>query len=195
LKLPVALFVAAAALLAGCASRPASPPTRELAKPCGDCVPGVGNFAQVNEKLWRGSQPDPNGFRELAERGVKTVIDLRHDHDDFADLQGTNIHYLWLPMRAWHPEEEDMVLFLATLRLAFADPARWPVYVHCAEGKDRTGYAIATYRIIEQGWTPDDAIHEMFDFHYNPVWFGNPSFLSLLVQKRAELEDRVGRVP
>jgi tyrosine-protein phosphatase SIW14 len=161
-------------------------------------MPGVANFAKVTDKLWRGTQPDrndPDVFRKLAEKGVRTVINLRHDHDDFPKLQGTSIEYLWIPMRAWHPEREDMVLFLSALRRALADPKRWPVLVHCAEGKDRTGYAIASYRIIEQHWSTDDAIHEMFDFHYNPVWFGNPAFLRRLEHDRPDVEARVSRAP
>jgi tyrosine-protein phosphatase SIW14 len=185
-------------LTAGCATRPAAPPTREWQQPCDDCIAGVANFTQVTEKLWRGTQPDshdPEVFRRLEARGLKTVINLRHDHDDFPRLRETRLEYLWIPMRAWHPETEDIVLVLSTLRRATADPKRWPVFVHCAEGKDRTGYVIAAYRIIEQGWDADDAIHEMFDFRYNPIWFGNPAFLRHLQAQREEIRARVGRVP
>ena len=183
---------------AGCATRPTSTSARTWAQPCDDCLPGVANFTKVSEKLWRGTQPDthdPEEFRKLAKAGVRTVINLRHDHDDFAQLEGTDIAYVWIPMRAWRPQEEDLVLFLAALRRAFADPQRWPVLVHCAEGKDRTGYAIATYRIVEEQWDADSAIQEMFDFHYNPIWFGNPAFLRRVSERRAEITARVGRSP
>ena len=184
--------------LAACATRPATPTAHTWTPPCDDCIAGAPNFSQVTEKLWRGSQPDPKDpgvFRRLAARGVKTVINLRHDHDDFAALQGSGIAYARIPMRAWHPEEEDIVLFLATLKRALADPERWPVYVHCAAGKDRTGYAIAAYRIVVQGWDADSAIEEMFDFRYNPVWFGNPAFLRHLAEHRAEIAARVALTP
>lgn len=192
------ILVPALIAVAGCASRPTGAPSRQPGQPCDDCLPGIVNFGKVNEKLWRGSQPDtsdPEVFRKLAQAGVKTVINLRHDHDDFPALRATNLHYLWLPMRAWHPEEEGVIALLAALRRVLADPDRWPVYVHCAEGRDRTGYAIASYRIIEQGWKADDAIHEMFDFRYNAIWFGNPDFLRRLEEHRAEVAARVGRVP
>jgi protein tyrosine phosphatase (PTP) superfamily phosphohydrolase (DUF442 family) len=185
-------------LLGGCATRPVSPPTRTWTQPRNDCVSGVLNFAKVTDKLWRGSQPDmndPDIFRKLEQRGVKTVINLRHGHDDFPKLQGTNIRYLWIPMRAWRPEEEDIALFLSALRRAFADPNGWPVFVHCAEGKDRTGYAVAAYRIIEEHWEADNAIHEMFDFDYNPIWFGNPAFLRHLKEHSKDIEARLTRAP
>ena len=184
--------------IAGCATRPTTPSTHTWGQPCDGCIAGAPNFSQVTPKLWRGAQPDPRDpqvFQRLAQAGVKTVINLRHDHDDFAALQGTRIAYVRIPMRAWHPEEEELVLFLATLRRVLADPNRWPVYVHCAAGKDRTGYAIATYRIVEQGWDAESAIEEMFDFRYNPIWFGNPAFLRHIAEHRAEVAARVARSP
>ncbi len=161
----------------GCATRPTVPPTRPLAIPCDTCIPGVPNFAKVSPALWRGSQPlTSEAFRHLEAAGVKTVVNFRHDHDDLPLLSGTTLKYLWIPARAWHPEEQDLVIFLRVLE----DQNNWPVFVHCAEGKDRTGYAVATYRIVTEHWTPDDAIHEMFDFHYNAIWFKNPGFLRSL---------------
>lgn len=194
----IASVLLASVLLGGCATRPVQPPTRTWGQPCPDCVPGVPNFAVVTDKLWRGSQPDmndPDIFRKLEQRGVKTVINLRHNYDDFPKLQGTNTRYLWIPMRAWDPEEEDIVLFLSALQRAFADPSRWPVFVHCSEGKDRTGYVIAAYRIIEEQWEADDAIHEMFDFGYNTIWFGNPKFLRDLKKNSKDIEARVNSAP
>src|SRR5437762_9809246 len=101
-------------LVAGCATRPTSEPTHALGQPCNDCVPGVPNFSKVNDKLWRGAQPEGvEAFRRL---GAKTVISLRYEHDDFADLQGTDIAYVRIPMNGAWPREEEIVLFLAALR-------------------------------------------------------------------------------
>jgi protein tyrosine/serine phosphatase len=181
------------ALLAGCATRPTSEPTHALGRPCNDCVAGLPNFNKVNEKLWRGAQPeDPAVFRRL---GVKTVISLRHDRDDFADLQDTDIAYVRIPMRGALPREEEIVLFLAALRRAMADPRRWPVLVHCEHGKDRTGYAIAAYRVVEEGWDADTAIQEMFDFDFNRLYVRNPAFVRRLSEHRAEIRARLARVP
>jgi protein tyrosine/serine phosphatase len=147
----------------------------------------------VNDKLWRGAQPQGAAvFRRL---GVKTVINLRHDHDDLPDLAGTEIAYVNIPMRGARPREAEIVLFLAELRRAMADPKRTPVLVHCEHGKDRTGYAIAAYRIVEEGWDADTAIQEMFDFRFNTLYFGNPAFLRRLAEHRAEIRARVARVP
>lgn len=68
-------------------------------------------------------------------------------------------------------------LSAAFAALTIAGSQRWPVYVHCAEGKERTGYAIAAYRIID------------------PVWFGNPAFLRRLAERRTDIAARVARMP
>ena len=52
--------------------------------------------------------------------------------------------------------------------------------MHCEKGRDRVGYMVAAYRIIVQDWTADDAIHEMFDFHFNTIFFETPIFLRAL---------------
>ena len=35
------------------------------------------------------------------------------------------------------------------------------VFVHCHAGVDRTGMAIASYRMAKEGWSPDEAMKEM----------------------------------
>jgi protein tyrosine/serine phosphatase len=96
-------------------------------------------------------------------------------------------------MHAWHPEREDIVLALAEIRRALAAPDAAPVYVHCKAGKDRTGYVIAAWRIVEEGWDADTAIEEMFDYRYNTVYFGNPDFLRRLAADREEIRERIRR--
>ena len=178
------LWGAIAILMAGCATRPSTPPTRTWAAPCDTCIVGVQNFTKVSPVLWRGSQPTEEGFRNLEAAGVKTIISLREHHDDLPLLGGTKLKYLRIPMDAWHPEEAELVLFLKALESIVKDPGSAPLFVHCAEGRDRTGYSIAAYRIVFENWTADDAIHEMFDFRFNTIWFRNPGFLKNLDVER-----------
>ncbi len=167
------LLLCVAVLSVGCATRPDTIPTHNWEKPCDTCIEGVKNFVKVSPNLWRGAQPTPEGFRNLEAAGVKTIINLRHDHNDFPLLVCTKLRYFWIKAHAWHPEEEDLIKFLKVLK----DEKNWPVFVHCAAGSDRTGYSVATYRIVEQNWPADEAIQEMFDFKYHPWWFRNPRFL------------------
>jgi len=157
------------------------PPSRILETPCDTCMSGVPNFAKVSPELWRGAQPSIEGFHSLEAAGVKTIVNLRHTHDDMPALAGTKLKYLWLPEQPGFPEEKDVLIFLKVIE----NPNNRPVFVHCKEGKDRTGYIVAAYRIIDQGWSADDAIHEMFNFHYNPIFFENMLFLRGLDKKKS----------
>lgn len=174
LKPIVAIVIALVALFEqGCASPPAGPATATLVTPCDDCWPGVTNFAKVSPALWRGWQPTAEGFRELENAGVRTVINFRYDHDDSELLTGTKLRYIWIPTRPWNPKEDDLVPFFRVIQ----DPENWPVFVHCWKGDDRVGFYVAAYRIVVDGWSPDDAIREMLQFHYNPIWFRIPRVL------------------
>src|SRR5881275_2370452 len=44
-------------------------------------APGIANFGQVTPQVWRGSKPDRQGMQWLAERGVKTIIDLQMEDE------------------------------------------------------------------------------------------------------------------
>lgn len=168
----------------GCDGHPSSPPTRTWTKPCDNCIAGVENFAKVTPTLWRGAQPTADGFRNLEAAGVKTIVSLRDRYDDLPQLAGTKLKYLRVPAHAWDPKDAQIILVLRILQ----DPNNWPVFVHCAEGRDRTGYVVATYRMIIENWQADDAIHEMFDFRFNTIWFRNPAFLrDLNVEKMVQL--------
>jgi protein tyrosine/serine phosphatase len=50
------------------------------------------------------------------------------------------------------------------------DPANQPVFVHCWQGSDRTGMMVLSYRVSQQGWTVEDAIKELPNFGFHPVW-------------------------
>jgi protein tyrosine/serine phosphatase len=177
--LTLAVVLAAAVLLAwhwraaggipGSASQPTSQP---LAQPRHD-LPGLPNFAQVSPVLYRGAQPSPEGFRELKKMGVRTIVDLRALHGDQDKLQGTGLRYVRLHCNAWNPEEEDVIRFLKVM----ADPANHPVFVHCAQGADRTGCMVAVYRMVDQGWTREQAMAELANFGFHPVWTQIVAFL------------------
>jgi hypothetical protein len=177
------LLIIMAALSAGCAHRPSVPPSRQMEKPCDTCIKGVPNFTKVSEALWRGAQPTQEGFHNLEAAGVKTIVNLKYSHDDLPMLSGTKLKYLWLPELPGFPDDHDLVIFLKVVE----NPDNWPVFVHCEYGRDRSGYMVAAYRIIVQDWTADDAIHEMFDFHFNTIFFENVSFLRALDKEATRL--------
>jgi len=125
----------------------------------------IKNFGSVNERYYRGSQPFAENFAELKRLGVKTVVDLRADKEEgeagWARTEG--LQYFNIPLTTKRPATEEQVGYFLKL---VADPANWPVYVHCKGGKHRTGEMTAIYRITHDGWTADQAYEEMkrYDF-------------------------------
>jgi protein tyrosine phosphatase (PTP) superfamily phosphohydrolase (DUF442 family) len=152
-------------------------------------VPGVDNFARVSPTLYRGAQPTREGFLQLQRMGVKTVISFRALHSDDALLAGTGLWYLNIPAFAEHPEDEDMLKFLKVV----SDPANQPVFVHCEYGSDRTGCAVAVYRIVAENWTPEQAARELPAFGYHPIFTEIKSYLARF--DRAALSKKLQATP
>ncbi len=50
------------------------------------------------------------------------------------------------------------------------DKENWPVYVHCAGGRHRTGAMTAVFRMTNQGWDVDRAYGEMKDYDFYTRW-------------------------
>lgn len=139
--------------------------------------PGLPNFFQVSEILFRSAQPLQAGFAYLdtqptlgnAAAPIRTIISLRAFHDDVTLVPNSSRLYLeQIRFKTWHPEDEDVVKFL---RIA-TTPSMQPVLVHCLHGSDRTGTMVAIYRIVVQGWTKKQATDEMVNggFGFHPMW-------------------------
>lgn len=168
----IALLICALPVSCTGAARPAARPatTQPLASPSD--LPGLANFAIVSPALYRGAQPTDAGFRRLRDMGVKTVIDLRgRSHRD--PLEALGLKYVHIPSSAGQVEKQKVIEFLRIV----TDPANQPVFVHCRRGADRTGCYVASYRVVEQGWTAHDAEVELDRFHFSHFWHDIPEFL------------------
>jgi protein tyrosine phosphatase (PTP) superfamily phosphohydrolase (DUF442 family) len=124
--------------------------------------PGVPNFGVVSADLWRGGRPTPDGLRALADAGVRTIIDLQLHGESTPVPPG--VKYVRLPVPGWHAHQVDVEAVLRAI-----DQSPKPVFVHCAEGRDRTGLAVAAYR-VDQGMSLHDAFAELTAFHVHPWW-------------------------
>jgi len=161
--------------------------TNEAAKPLN--LPGLPNAFKVTDNLYRGAQPEAEGFKELKKLGIKTVLCLRAFHTDAALIAGAGLKYEQIPIKTWHAEEEDVVRFL---RIA-TDTNNLPLFVHCQHGADRTGTMVAVYRMAVCGWKKDDAVDEMVNggFGFHKTWENLITFLKNMdieaIRKKAGL--------
>lgn len=126
------------------------------------------NLYKVTENFYRSAQPTAEGMAELKKMGIKTVINLRNNHNDDEEIKDTGMEAVHIPINTWHMKDEYVVKFL---KIA-TDPAKQPILLHCLHGSDRTGTMSAMYRITVQGWSREDAVREMKEggFGYHKLW-------------------------
>jgi protein tyrosine/serine phosphatase len=156
-----------------CGSDPAPATGTTTGKPFAQRLPGVAGvekFARVNPNLYRGAQPTIEGFKQLKAMGVKTIIDFRSYHSTKKQAEAAGLTALEIPIKAdlgsTPPDEEAIKSYFS----AVLDPAKQPVYVHCAFGKDRTGTMCALYRLEVDRWTADEVLQEMQAFGYHDIY-------------------------
>jgi tyrosine-protein phosphatase SIW14 len=123
--------------------------------------PGIKNFHQVDEHLYRGGQPTEAGFDELVKMGVKTVIDLREAGErslkEASLVTAAGMQYINVPMTGLTaPTAAEISKILGILEQESAGA----VFVHCQRGADRTGTVIAAYRIDHDHWENSRALSE-----------------------------------
>ncbi len=130
-------------------------------------LPGLTNVARVAPGIYRGAQPQPSGYATLKKLGVRTVINLRARHSEKAAVEAAGMRSIEVPIRIPGTlTAEAMRRVVADM----ADPNNQPVFVHCAQGRDRTGVAVAVYRMEMDRWSNAEAEAEMQAFGFNHVW-------------------------
>ena len=125
-------------------------------------INGIKNFHKVSEVLYRGAQPNENGYKELAKLGIKTVVDLRVIPQDKELIKSLGMQPIQIPINPLDMKDKYAKEFLSIM----ANPANYPVFVHCRYGSDRTGTMVALYRIYFQHWTKENALKEMTSDKY-----------------------------
>lgn len=145
-------------LLAGCSSRPV--------------IHGIPNFALISEGLYRGGQPDANGWIYLRSLGITNVIKLNtgEESDDIAQLLGMSTTNIALPPSTiWQLLDKPARSKLDTIVAELRKPN---TYLHCSHGRDRTGLVVAYYRWKVLGWSKEAAESEMLDMGFRKFNYG-----------------------
>ena len=125
-----------------------------------DADPPIDRFVKVDDRLFRGAQPDLEGFKYLRELGIRTIINLREAKDgerlhERAIVESLGMKYVNIPVK-------DGNFFTRSRRIP-PEAIRWffqeidasdsgPVFVHCHRGADRTGALVSFYRIERHNW-------------------------------------------
>ena len=129
----------------------------------------IKNFGQMDERFYRGGQPKEKDYKDLALIGIRTVIDLRDDPEEYEKplVEQLGMKYINIPMIAKkYPTAEATELFLKTV----SDPASGKVFVHCAGGRHRTGAMGAVYRYQFYNWNFEQVYKEMKQYDFYTSW-------------------------
>ena len=126
------------------------------------------NFHKINEKIYRSGQPDEDEFFSLYTfNGIRSVLNLRENNSDKDEIDAVNkrwknaVSLYEIPLDTGEITEADLYKILTVIR-----DAPKPLLIHCWHGSDRTGCAVAAYRIIFENWSVEDAVSELMKPEY-----------------------------
>jgi len=99
---------------------------------------------------------------EILKLGVKHFVSLQTGayealHDDAYEQAGVERVQISCS-DIMPPTKDNTIRVIRSLR--FCQTVEAPVFFHCLHGRDRTGWMVAAYRIIAQGWTEERALEE-----------------------------------
>ena len=123
----------------------------------------------MDDRFYRGAQPKEKDYQALAQLGIKTIIDLRDDPEEYSKsaAESVGLTYINIPMIAKkYPTPEVTATFLKTVN----DPATGKFFVHCAGGRHRTGAMGAVYRFQFYHWNFDQVYKEMKQYDFYTSW-------------------------
>ncbi len=154
------------------------------------------NFGKMDERFYRGGQPEKGDYQSLKDLGVNTIIDLRNDPTDYekSEVETLGMKYVNIPMSGWkYPKAEDLTKFMEIM----SNPETGVTFVHCKAGKHRTGVAGAVYRFEKYGWNYEAAYLEMKQYNFTK-WMVHGSlktFVKDYADKKKTQQAKLNSVP
>lgn len=121
------------------------------------------NEGEVAPGLIRSNNPTEARYRDYAQRGIKTVLNLRHDVDrapaklsrEACDNFGmTYVSFPMAPRRV--PTRQELIGLIELFSIL-----ERPILMHCKSGADRTGLASAIWILTQEGGSLDRAREEL----------------------------------
>jgi protein tyrosine/serine phosphatase len=124
---------------------------------------GFSNAHWISDELVRANQPWPFQFKAWADRGIKTVINLRGGfHTSFRALEVDACRRYGLELVDFVIASRDVPTaekVLGAQRLF--DTVRYPALMHCKSGADRAGIMGVFYKHFRQGQPIAQAISQL----------------------------------
>jgi protein tyrosine/serine phosphatase len=151
------------------------------------------NEHEVGGGLWRSNQPGPGQLKRWAERGIKTVINLRGvSPASFHVLQRDACERLGMELitlRMFSRDAPD----IGAPRIAkqMFDEIAYPALIHCKSGSDRAGIMAVLYRHFRMG-EPFAVAREQLSMKYLHSKMGKTGILDAYVDAYIEQGEKKG---
>lgn len=149
------------------------------------------NLHEIAPGVWRSNQPSPARIHQAADRGIKTILNLRGPRSDggwrlekeACDARGISLVDFTIRSRA--------VPDAATIKDADAVFSRieYPLLMHCKSGADRAGIMSALYLLLRENATAAEAA-AMLSLKYLHVRQAKTGLLDAFVAEFAKAEAR-----
>jgi protein tyrosine/serine phosphatase len=141
------------------------------------CPIGAKNFDIVAPGFYRGGKPSLTDLDALHAMGIRTIIDftMANRQSERERARALGMKYVNIPWDTdtWMTWFYDYDRVSKKFFSLIDDPANLPVYVHCLSGRDRTGMAVALYRMRTEGWSFDEAFAEMKRYGHQESTYPN----------------------
>lgn len=150
------------------------------------------NFDRVSDEIYRGGEPSAEDLKVLFDVfGVKTILSLDGTiaSQISSIVKSLGMKHIIVPISGF--DSFELMKYLQNHIISILNNNQ-PIYIHCRHGSDRTGMAVALYRINQQGWSVDDALREAESYGFGRKVDPNTRKLyESIIKKKAE-EDIVG---
>ena len=124
-------------------------------------------------RMWRTFQPSPKHLQRWAERGVKTVINLRGPKPTgqlFLEEEAcTELGLSLINIRVYSREAPSKEILHGARKLF--DEIEYPAIMHCKSGADRAGVMATLFLFFHEGVPLDEALDQL-SFKYGHVKAG-----------------------
>jgi hypothetical protein len=128
-------------------------------------------------KVYRSAWVDADVFREVIEREkIRTVVNLCFPGEMGNRIEGqreavyeSGAKLLELPFPPNSTWDIDYPA-VRQMEAVFADPANYPIWIHCQHGRERTVKALAIYDIGQRGMTAGESLESMPLFGMPHPW-------------------------
>lgn len=139
----------------------------------------IKRFQQVDNYLYRGAKPDKIHMLQLKKMGIDTIVDFTINYvlktesrKEYKMAKNLGIEYINLPFPAFNnPDKDYLDKFFNIMDDARKNNKK--VYIHCAQGKDRTGLFAAMYKLRYGLDDVNGAIDEMLKIGHNAKSYPN----------------------